>query len=69
MVMAAKAAALIEGRTHVTAEDLRWAAPAALRHRLVLGYEATAEGVKADVLVNDVLQSTPEPKTGLRGAP
>ena len=69
MVLAAKAAALLDGRSHVTAEDIRWAAPAALRHRLVLGYEATADGVKADVLVNEVLSSTPEPKSSVRGSP
>lgn len=69
MVLAAKAAALIDGRRHVTGEDIRWAAPAALRHRLVLGYEATAEGVAPDVLVSEVIQSTQEPKAEIRGAP
>lgn len=69
IVMAAKAAALLEGRPHVTAEDVRWASPPALRHRLVLGYEATAEGVSADVLVSEVIQSTPEPRAEIRGAP
>lgn len=69
MVLAAKAAAVLDGRPHVTAEDIRWAAPAALRHRLVLGYEATAEGVKSDVILGEVLQATPEPKVDIRGAP
>ena len=69
MVLAGKAAAVIDGRPHVTAQDIRWAAPAALRHRLVLGYEATAEGVKSDVILSEVLQSTPEPKVDIRGAP
>lgn len=69
IVMAAKAVALIEGRLHVTADDIRWAAPASLRHRLVLGYEAAAAGISADVLVSEVVQSTPEPKAAIRGAP
>jgi MoxR-like ATPase len=69
MVLAAKAAALIDGRHHVTGEDIRWAAPAALRHRLVLGYEATAEGIAPDVLVNEVIQSVQEPRAEIRGAP
>ncbi len=69
MVMAAKAAALIDGRLHVTADDIRWAAPAALRHRLVLGYEAAAEGISPDVLVREILQSSGEPKAEIRGAP
>lgn len=69
IILAAKAAALIEGRPHVTADDIRWAAPAALRHRLVLGYEATAEGVRSDVLVDEVLHSVPEPRPDIRGTP
>ncbi len=69
IVLAAKAAAMIEGRLHVTADDIRWAAPAALRHRLVLGYEAAAEGISSDVLVSEILQSTNEPRAQIRGAP
>jgi MoxR-like ATPase len=69
MVLAAKAAALIEGHPHVTADHLRWAAPAALRHRLVLGFEATADGVRSDTIIEEVLHSTPEPKAEIRGAP
>jgi MoxR-like ATPase len=69
IILAGKALALIEGRPHVTAEDIRWAAPAALRHRLVLGYEATAEGVGTDVIIDEMLHSVPEPKPEIRGAP
>ena len=69
IVLAAKAAALIEGRPHVTADDIRWAVPSALRHRLVLGYEATAEGVRSDVLIDELLHDVPEPKPEIRGAP
>jgi MoxR-like ATPase len=69
LVLAAKAAALLDGRPNVAVEDLRAVAPAALRHRLVLGYEATADGVSADELVADVLDAVPAPATGLRGAP
>jgi MoxR-like ATPase len=69
MILAAKAAAMIDSRPHVTAEDIRWAAPAALRHRLVLGYEATAEGVGTDAIIDEVLHSVPEPRPEIRGAP
>ncbi|MCI0678691.1 MAG: MoxR family ATPase [Actinobacteria bacterium] len=69
MVLAAKALALIEGRPHVSAADIRWAAPAALRHRLVLGFEATTEGVRGDAIIEEVLEETPEPKADIRGAP
>jgi MoxR-like ATPase len=69
IVLAAKAAALIAGRPHVSAEDIRWAAPAALRHRLVLGFEAITEGVKADTIIDELLESVPEPKAEIRGTP
>ncbi|MGH8945776.1 MAG: AAA family ATPase, partial [Acidimicrobiia bacterium] len=69
IVLASKAAALLDGRPHVTAEDIRWAAPSALRHRLVLGYEATAEGVRTDAIIEEVIRTTEEPKSSIRGAP
>ncbi|MFZ0014385.1 MAG: AAA family ATPase [Acidimicrobiia bacterium] len=69
MIMAAKAAAMIDGRPHVTADDIRWAAPAALRHRLVLGYEATAEGVRADAIIDELMHAVPEPRPEIRGTP
>ena len=69
LVLAAKAMALLDGRPIVSAADLRAVAPAALRHRLVLGYEATAEGVKPDDLVAAVLAAVPDPPAGIRGAP
>jgi MoxR-like ATPase len=69
LVLAAKAAALLDGRPNVAADDLRAVAPAALRHRLVLGYEAAAAGVRPDDLVADVLAAVPDPPAGLRGAP
>ena len=66
IVLASKAAAVIDGRPHVTADDVRWAAPAALRHRLVLGFEATAEGIGTDVIIEELLATTPEPKAEIR---
>jgi MoxR-like ATPase len=69
MILAAKVIALLDGRPSVSSDDLRAIAPSVLRHRLVLGYEATADGVTADQLVGAVLDAVPAPATGLRGAP
>jgi MoxR-like ATPase len=69
LVLAAKASALIDGRPNVSAEDLRDLARPALRHRLVLGYEAVADGVTADDAVDAILDAVPLPTSGLRGAP
>jgi MoxR-like ATPase len=69
LILAAKATALLDGRPSVSAEDIRAVAPGALRHRLVVGYEAMADGVTADQLVAGVLAAVPVPTVGLRGAP
>src|SRR5690606_41363575 len=69
LVLTAIATALLDGRPSVAAEDLRAVAHGALRHRLVLGYEAVADGVTADQIVDAVLDAVPSPGTGLRGAP
>jgi MoxR-like ATPase len=69
LVLAAKAAALLDGRPNVSADDLRAMAPAALRHRMVVGYEATADGIGVDALVQAVLDAVPVPPAGVRGAP
>jgi MoxR-like ATPase len=67
LVLTAKARALLDGRPNVSADDLRWVARSTLRHRLVLGYEATADGVTADDLVADVVASVKEAPIGVRG--
>ena len=69
LVLAAKAAALLDQRPNVAATDLRAVAAPALRHRLVLGYEAVADGTTADDVVAAVLEAVPQPAVGLRGAP
>ena len=59
--LAGKVRALLDGRPSVSIDDVRAVAPAALRHRLVLGYEAVADGVTADDLVADLLAAIPAP--------
>ena len=68
IVLGAKVTALLSGRPHVAAEDVRAVAPAALRHRVVLGYEAAAEGITADDVVAELIGSVAEPKPEIRGA-
>ncbi len=60
MVLGGKVRALLEGRYNVAFEDVRAVAPAALRHRVILGFEAEAEGFTTDKLVYDVVSTTPE---------
>ncbi len=57
----AKAAAMFQGRSFVLPEDVKSAAPAVLRHRLVLSYEAAADGITADDLIARILALLPVP--------
>ena len=49
-------------RVYVSCEDVRAVALPALRHRMLLNFEAEAEGVNSDVLLKDVLQRVAEPR-------
>ena len=69
MILAGKAAAIMDGRPSVAVDDVRANAAPALRHRLVVGYEATADAMTADDLVGSLLAAVPEPTSGIRGAP
>lgn len=62
LVLGGKAFALAAGRTNLAAEDIWRVAPMSLRHRLVLGYEALADGVRADQIVAEVLEAHPTPE-------
>jgi MoxR-like ATPase len=57
LVQAARALALLRGRTHAVDQDVRDLAPDVLRHRLVLSYDALADGVQPDDLIGRVLDT------------
>ena len=57
----AKAHALFQGRTFVLPEDVKVTAPSVLRHRLVLSYEAGADGVTTDELIDKIISFIPVP--------
>ena len=61
MILAGKIMALLDGRYNVAYDDLREAALPALRHRLILNFEAQAEGISTDKVVDELLSTiTPE---------
>jgi MoxR-like ATPase len=55
MILAAKVRCLLDRRLNVSRDDLRAVAKACLRHRLILGFEAQAEGIKADDVLDRVI--------------
>ena len=58
LVLGAKARALLQGRFHVSADDIRAVAAPVLRHRLVTSFAAEAEGVSTDTVVERLLAET-----------
>ncbi|MDN4486616.1 MoxR family ATPase [Demequina sp. SYSU T00039] len=62
LVLAGRALALLRGRDYVLPEDLQHLALDILRHRIVLSYEALADGVTADDLVRRALAVVPVPE-------
>jgi MoxR-like ATPase len=60
LVRAGKILALLKGRYNVSFGDLREAAFPALRHRMILNFEAEAEGVKPDAILEKILAELPE---------
>jgi MoxR-like ATPase len=62
LVAAGRALALLRGRDYVLPQDVVAIAPEVLRHRVVLSYEALAEGIDADRVVEEVLRTIPVPQ-------
>jgi MoxR-like ATPase len=60
LALAAKMRALLEGRYNVSFEDVRRVYLPALRHRVILNFEAQAEGIDTDRVLLEVLEKLPE---------
>ena len=65
LVLGGKARALLQGRTHVTFDDIRALARPVFRHRLLRNFQAQSERVTTDSLVEKLLDVLPLPKSGL----
>jgi MoxR-like ATPase len=59
LILAGKARALMQGRMYVTIEDIEAAAPAVLRHRLVANFNAEAEGITIEQIVEKIMTLVP----------
>ncbi len=66
MILSAKALAFLRGRDYALPQDVRDLALDVLRHRVVLSYEALADGVSADSILNRVITAIPVPDVPLR---
>jgi MoxR-like ATPase len=65
LVLGAKARALTRRRYHVSVDDVRALAHPVLRHRVLTNFHAESEGVKADRIVDLLLEAVPAPRSGM----
>ncbi|MDQ3624859.1 MAG: AAA family ATPase [Verrucomicrobiota bacterium] len=65
IVLAAKVRALLQGRYHVTIEDIEALARPVLRHRIVPTFRAEAEGIPVDEVVTRMLKEAPRERAGV----
>ena len=57
LILYAKILAVLDGRYHVAKDDINKAAPAVLRHRMILNFEGQAENISADNIVADLIKN------------
>ena len=61
LTLAAKALAYIDGRTYVTPQDVKDLVPDVLRHRVLITYEAEAEGITSEMILERLISRIPVP--------
>ena len=65
LILGGKARALMQGRYHLSVEDVRALAPPILRHRIVTNFYAESDGVDADSVITRLLEIVPPPASGM----
>jgi MoxR-like ATPase len=68
LILAGKVRALVDGRFHVSYQDIQDVAMPCLRHRVLMNFEAEADRVRADDLVREILKLTPTQPTAMVGS-
>lgn len=61
LTLASKAWALLQGRSYVTPQDIKDIGPDVLRHRIILTYEAEAQGMTSDAIIKKIFDTIPVP--------
>jgi MoxR-like ATPase len=69
LLLGGKARALLNGRTHVSTEDIQALAAPVLRHRIVTNFAAESEGITADKVIQRLVESTPSREGELTSDP
>ena len=66
MILAGKARALMQGRYHVSFDDVRALAKPVMRHRVLMNFHADSEKVTSDSVIDQLLAAVPVPGSGMR---
>ena len=64
ITLGAKVLALMDGRASISIDDVRKVATPALRHRIIMNFEAEAEGVRPDSVIRNILETLPRDAAG-----
>ena len=67
LILAGKVRALTDGRFNVSYDDIQAVAATALRHRLILNFEAEAEGITTDHIIGQILRDVPRDAHAVNG--
>ena len=59
LLLGGKARALLQGRLHVSTDDIQAMARPVLRHRIVLNFAAESEGITPDRVIDRLIEGTP----------
>ena len=65
LILGGKARAILHGRYNVSCDDVRAIAPAVLRHRILLNFQAESDNVDSDQVIKRLIETVPEQKSGL----
>jgi len=66
LVLGGKVRAMLDGRAHVSVDDIKSILLPALRHRVLLNFEGQAEGITPDMVLNDIVDTLPVEAEGLK---
>ena len=69
LILGGKARAILQGRCHVSTEDIRAVAHPVLRHRIITNFNSDAENVTADTLVDRLIEATPAQEGAIAADP
>jgi MoxR-like ATPase len=61
LVLGGKASAILAGRAHVSADDIRALVYATFRHRILINYRAEAQGVSVETVIGRLVETVKQP--------